>query len=305
MQENIISSINPKFLPINVPVVKGRMAFHNLKSNAFPAYVALAKPGVEIVIRSGHPFTLKYPYNIVNTQFRERFKSFLKLSQRHGITFHATVTAQGNWSEEELMAILADSTKLLPATLNAYITLCIYENSIEEMRIKNIVTLLKAIMGPKPTEFLKNVTPADYTEVKSLDGLSSVVDFLMSNGGNLTSRGVILASKDGAYTQGSLAPSDCDIVIIDSSEEVIGDVVDIKVSTKMLPGENITSADKLLIKFGDTVLPYDMGTLPLMARGFFADKRDSLIGSKVTCELHHLPSAKTVSIKKLLHFKHF
>jgi len=296
MPNKIISNIDTSFIPTIIPKVKGRFALDRLQDEAFPMYTTIAKKGVDLIIRGGHPFLITYPYLILNTQFRQRFKTLLELTNKRNFTLHATMYAKGV-SEEQLYSALVSPNKLLPNNTNLYITMCLYENSIEEMNFKNIVLLVKAFFGTENNPIMPNIIPATYSEVNSKEKLKDMAEFLLQN--TSETEGLLLLNKKGSYIQGESALTKTNAVLLDPSEDIFGTIVKINSSTNFLPGETLTMADELLIKFGETELTYSLSSLSLVIRGFLVEIKNKLIGSKILCNNLYFTNQNTPTIKKI------
>jgi len=299
MQKKNISNIDLNFEPLNIPIVKGRLAFVKLKEDSFPLYVTPKKKGLEIIIREGHPLINQFPYIILNTQFRTRFKSILELTSSRGFTVHATLF-NGDLTEEQLFKILISSEKLLPIDLQLYVTMVLYEKSIDEMLYKNITDLVKAFFGTKTNPFIPNVVPAIYTEVRSKANLEELASFLLSEVKD--NEGIYLLHKYGYYKQGKASVKNTDAVVLYPTEDIYGIVTKLKNSAKFLPGETLEMTDSMIIKFGETELIYDLSDTSLAFRGMLHNLQDQIIGSNVLCELLFLPNKDELKIKSLKRF---
>jgi len=297
MQNQSNSHIDLDFIPMQVPTVKGRYALERLKPDAFPMYVTPIKEGVEVLIREGHPFMIEYPYVILNTQFRERFKTLLQLTNSRKFTLHTNLTVD-NLSAEDLSEVLMRPEKLLPINLKINITMVIYEKSIQEMLFKNIIESIKGFFGTAESPFLPNIIPAKYVEVKDKKTLSHLGEFLLSNSNK--NKKLLILQKYGSYKQNKQDLKNTDAVYLAPTEDIWGTITSIKTSTKFLPGETLKMADLLLIKFGETELPFDLAKESLAYRGIINDLGEQLIGAKVLCRNIYLPTSKKIIISKLL-----
>jgi len=299
MQNKSISNIKADFEPLHIPIVKGRFALRELRDDSFPVYVTSVKRGVDIIIREGTPLLTTFPYSIENKHFYTKFSTVLELSRKRGFTVHAIVI-NDFLTEEEILKKLNTYGELLSPSTQLYITMVIYERSVDEMLFKNITELVKAFFGTKASPFIPNTIPAFYTEVRGKANLIELTDFLLSEVTN--TNGVMLLHKYGFYTQGSQSINNTEAVILNPTEDVYGIVTDINVSTKFLPGETLEMADEILIKFGETEYKVDISKRSLAFRGIIKDLQEQLIGSKVLCENLYLPSTNTMKIKQLKKF---
>ena len=299
MQNKNISNIVKSFEPIKIPIVRGREALNRLKDDSFPIYVTSMKEGLEIVIREGSVYMTEWPYVILNPHFKTKFKTLIELTKSRGFTVHATLF-NNDLTEEQLYKLLLSSEKLLPNDLQLYVTMVIYEKSISEMLYKNITELVRAFFGTKANPFIPNTVPAYYVEVKSKNNLVELTDFLLTQVKH--NKGVLLLHKFGFYKQGNFPLEGTHAVVLEPTEDIFGTVVKVVTSTKFLPGETLTMADKLLIRFGGIELTYDLVDHPLAFRGMLSDLRQHLVGSKVLCELLYLPGTNEVKIKQVKRF---
>jgi len=294
-----VSNIVFNFEPLDIPIVKGRFALDKLKEDSFPLLVTTAKEGVEIVIRSGLPLFKNYPFQIKNPQFKTYFKEVLELVKKRNITIHATVT-NPYMSAVQLFNKLNDEKATMHEDTVLYITMVIYENSIEEMLFKNIVDLVKAFFGQKSESLIPNIEPAFYVEVKSKTDLIELADFLLTN--VKKSYGVILLQKYGFYKQGKHSIKDTDAVIASPTEEIYGKIVQINTSTKFLPGEILDMLDNIMVQFGETEYNVDMSNQSLALRGVLKHIESQLLGSAVLCENLYLPSKGELKILRIKKF---
>jgi len=285
---------------MKIPTVKGRFGLDNITTESFPVLIAPNKKGAEIVIREGHVFTLEYPFVILNTQFRLRFKELLKLTADKHLSVHAKVFCRGV-SSTKMNSILLDPSSILPNETEICITLALYETAVEYTPLKDMVALLEAIFGKKKTPFMHNVNPANYVEVNNKGNLADVADLLLKSS---TNRGVIILDKNGKYKEGKVGYKDTNAIILDPTEEVWGEIMKINTSVKYLPGETLVMADELLIRFGETELKYELLNEPLMVRGFLAKKESNLVRTKIQCENLYLPGKGSVQINKILNINY-
>ena len=285
----MLKTIITDFVPMRIPKVKGKFSITKLKKESFPLYVAPIPKGIEIIIRGGHPFINMYPFMILNTQFRTRFKSILELSAKRGFTLHAILTDEQT-SKEGLFKILTTSNSLLPMNVKLIVTLCLYENASEEVLYKNSVDLIKAFIGSTQTPFIPNVEPANFTETTQTSKLLDIIHFLYEN--FKKTQEVLLLNKYGNYQQGRVSIENTNAVYLEPTEEKYGTIAEVIVSTKILPGENLQMADKLLIKFDNTVLPFSLMEMPLNLRGYLSAVAPKLIGKKVLCNILYIPNSE-------------
>ncbi len=297
---DIISNIDLTFDPMRIPIVKGRLGVENITSESYPVLVTSNKRGAEIIIREGHVFTLEYPYLIMNTQFRYRFKELLRLTTERHFTLHATVTCPGV-NSAKMQSILTNASSILPNETSLYVTLALYETSTNHTPLKDMVTLLESIFGKEKTPFMPRIFPANYNEANSKGGLADIIDVLARNPQN---KGVLVLDKNGKYLQGKVPFKDANAVILDPTEEAWGIISKINTSVKYLPGETLVMADELLIRFGETELQYNLSQEPLMIRGFLAKKESVLVGTKILCENLYLPGKWDVKINRILNINY-
>jgi len=292
-----ISNIDLSYNPMRIPIIKGRFGIENVLNEAFPLLITPSKVGSEIVIREGHVFTLKYPYMVLNTQFRTRFKSLLKLTSDKHFTVHATVTCKGI-SNTKMDSILLDPTVLLPKNTEIYVTLALYESNAKHTPFKDMVELVKGYIGKSTNSFLPNIKPAMYTEVSSRGKLTDVVDFLLTKVKGV--EGILLLNKNGNYTEGGVSFKESNAIVVNPTEELWGVVQRVNTSLKYLPGKTLVMADEVLIRFGETELTYNLSDEPLMLRGYLSEQQENLIGTKILCETLFLPGNSTATITKIL-----
>jgi len=292
-----ISNIDLSYNPMRIPKIKGRLGIDNILSESFPLLVAPNKVGTDIVIREGHVFTMKYPYMVLNTQFRTRFKSLLQLTNEKHFTVHATVTCNGI-AESKMDSILLNASSLLPTDTEIYVTLALFESSIKHTPLHDMVDLVKGYIGKGLSPFVPNIKPAIYTEVSSKSKLADVLDFLLTKVDSI--EGALLLNKNGEYTEGGVAFNEANAIVLDPTEESWGVIQRVNVSVKYLPGKTLVMADEVLIRFGETELNYSLCKEPLMLRGYLAEQKENLIGTKILCETLFLPGRQSASITKIL-----
>jgi len=292
-----ISNIDLNFNPMKIPKVTGRFGVDSISDKTFPLLITPKKVGTEIIIREGHVFTLSYPYMILNTQFRTRFKSLLKLTSEKQFTVHATVTCKGI-EENKMGSILINPSSLLPINTELYVTLAFYEKTANITPFKDMVKLLEGHIGKSPNPFTLNIKPANYTEVPSKGKLLDILDFLFNKIKDID--GILLFNKNGSYKEGESNFSNADAAVLKPVEESWGTIQRVDTSLKCLPGSTVIMADEILIKFGETKLIYSLFNEPLMLRGYLAKQKETFVGTKILCELLFLSNKSTALITKIL-----
>ena len=290
-----ISNIDLTLNPIKMPEVRGRFSLENILQKSYPMLIAANKIGAEIIVREGQVFLLDYPFLLGNTQFRERFKGLLELTNSKHFTVHAIVSSTG-MSKEQMRNILKSEKSLLPIDTTVFVTLAYYESGVRNMTFGEIIELLYGLVGRYT--FIKDVYTISYTEVPTKNNLANVSQYILTNVNNI--EGLILLDKNGKYYEGTVKPENLSAIILNPVEEIWGEIIKVDSSFHYLPGENLALADRLLIQFGETELSYDLNKEPLMVRGYIHEMSKDIVGSSVLCENLYLPGNGKAIIKKIL-----